>query len=73
MVNIQEGTFSGGHSTSAGGHGPKMPPLGYGPERGSNLIGVKKFIAYFIANISNLFVNIDIISFVNLVSSFNVT
>ena len=34
---------------------------------GSNLIGVKKFIAYFIANISNLLlhVNIDIILFAN--------
>ena len=25
---------AGGHSTSAGGHGPKMPPLGYGPAWG---------------------------------------
>ena len=34
---------------------------------GSNLIGGKKFIAYFFANISNLLlhVNIDIILFVN--------
>ena len=34
---------------------------------GSNLIGVKKIIAYFIANISNLLlhVNIDIILFAN--------
>ena len=36
MVNIQRGTFSGGHSTSAGGHGPKMPPLGYGPGQDYN-------------------------------------
>ena len=35
--------------------------------RGSNLIGVKKFIAYYIANISNLLLhaNIDIILFAN--------
>ena len=34
---------------------------------GSNLIGVKKIIAYFIANISNLLlhVNIDMILFAN--------
>ena len=34
---------------------------------GSNLIGVKKFFAYFIANLSNLLlqVNIDIILFPN--------
>ena len=34
---------------------------------GSNLIGVRKIIAYFIANISNLslHVNIDIILFAN--------
>ena len=31
MVNIQGEHSAGGHSTSAGGHGPKMPPLGYGP------------------------------------------
>ena len=41
---------------------------------GSNLIEVKKIIAYFIANISNLLlhVNIDIILFANGFSSFNV-
>ena len=28
--DIQRGHSAGGHSTSAGGHGPKMPPLATG-------------------------------------------